>query len=124
MVWTYDAGDGTAPVSVDFGKYDSEEALQGAVAEALASGTSCQRCESVSSNVAGHRGHWSRTFTSPISNVSPAPQPYGAVFYLRAMETDFGRDDYLGSGLFYYESRQGIRNLWKVALDITWGDQS
>lgn len=40
------------------------------------------------------------------------------------METDFGRDDFLGSGLFYYESRQGVQNLWKVALDMSWGDQS
>lgn len=34
LVWTYDAGDGTAPVSVDFGEYESEEALEEALAMA------------------------------------------------------------------------------------------
>ena len=175
VIWTYDAGDGTTPVSIDFGRYDSEEALQEAIAEVLGTRTTCDpRCES-STDVAGHKAprilffptwihrlkmrqrtewspeevevriryasvdrtwiqstgrytgitsEWSRRFTFPVIRYSPAPHPHGAIFYIRAMETDFGRDDFLGSGLFYYESRQGVQNLWKVALDMSWGDQS
>lgn len=168
LVWTYEAGDGTAPVSVDFGKYDSEEALNEALADAggvlhdgnsevaghpwsrwltyspimlhgfeLHHATEWPGSEEIEITVwyrnsrgasprgtfrrTGVRANGRRNLRRPEEMLPVSPKRGGYPFYVTVMETDWGRDDFLGQVQLTVDTQQGdIDVSWWFTVDLTW----
>ena len=50
-----------------------------------------------------------------------SPKQFGAIFYIRAIETDFGRDDDLGESTYdYRHGPLAHLTLWKLNVDLSW----
>ena len=168
VVWTYDAGDGASPVSVDFGKYESEEALEEALGMAggvlndrnsetaghpysrwltyspirlhgfeLLHATEWPGSEEIEITVwyrnrhgirprataryTGIRANGKKILEEPRDMLAVSPKRGGYPFYVKAVETDWGRDDDLGQASLTVDTRQGdISTSWRFSVDLTW----
>lgn len=181
FIWTYDAGDGSAPLSVDFGSYESE----GALAEALAAAggvyhnatTGCPQSDGIacdgkdtgtpsSSRWVTYSPIWFHSFelhhatewpfreeievtvyysgrsgrvrgsateryegvvartrysADDIDMLQVSPKRGGYAFYVTAVETDWLRDDPLGTTELTVDTQQGdIDTSWWFTVNLTW----
>ncbi len=169
VVWTYEE-EGKPPVSVDYGLYDSDEALEAAIATA-AGLPMVAACDGRAGGCTGGGGgggtdsvpsthltqfvlkvhgdgvgaaeveitvgYWlqgthirgTRRETGVTKNVprdvnrvivAGVPRPGGVLFYARASETDFWRDDNLGFQRFGYSEGGTVLNLDKIDISLSW----
>lgn len=180
LIWTYDAGDGSTPMSVDVGMYDSEEALADALGAAggvyhdaadgcvqsagsacdgtVRGGTTTSRwvtyspiwlhsiylhhatefpfSEEIEVTVY-YRGRNGRVrgsamerfegvqrrvrYSREVDMLQVSPKRGGYAFYVKAVETDFWRDDDLGTASLTADTPQGdIATSWWFTANLTW----
>lgn len=185
VIWTHDPGDGSAPVSVDIGMYDSEETLTDALAEAGGvyhnAAAGCARSEGTACDGRGtvtpvsrwvtyspiwlhsfelhHATEWPgteeievtvyyvgrggdvrgwarvrregivadqrytprRDHPYSIDMLQVSPKRGGYAFSVKAIETDFWRDDHLGTASLTVDTPQGdISTSWWFTVNLTW----
>ena len=181
LIWTHDAGDGSTPMSVDVGKYESEEALADALAAAGgvyhsgAAGCAHSAGAACDGTVRGGTTTTSRWVTySPIwlhhiqlhhatefpfpeeievtvyyrgrngrvrgsamerfegvfagpeyerekDMLQVSPKRGGYPFSVKAVETDWLRDDHLGTASLTVDTQQGdIATSWWFTVNLTW----
>lgn len=171
VVWTYQE-EGKPPVSVDYGLYDSDEALAAALAEATS-----QPSVSADGEVGAHWNHadssvnysptlldrfllrhstewgseeveiivgytnhhgarvqgklrrtgvrerrwyWPRKNGQMIQMLPVSPKTNGPMFYVKAYETDWGPDDFLGSAPFWPGSPPLFYLSWWAIVGLSW----
>lgn len=180
LIWTYDAGDGSTPMSVDVGMYDSEEALADALAAAggvyhdaadgcvQSAGSACDGTvrggttpsrwvtyspiwlhsiylhhatewpfpEEIEVTVY-YRGRNGRVrgsamerfegvqrrvwYDREVDMLQVSPKRGGYPFSVKAVETDFWRDDNLGTASLTVDTPQGdIATSWWFTANLTW----
>ncbi len=172
VVWTYEE-EGKPPVSVDYGLYDSDEALKVALGQAMGGPSTSADTEvgrhrtSVDPSVAysptlldkfllRHSTEWGseeveivvwytnhdgnrvqgkmrrtgirerrwyspRNWRGAMFQLLPvSPKPQGAVFHVEAHETDWGRDDFLGSAAFGHDSSPILYLSWWMIVGLSW----
>ena len=180
FIWTYDAGDGSAPMSVDFGQHDSPEALADALAAAggvlhnaakgcpQSDGVACDGKDTGTpstsrwvtyspiwfhSFVLNHATEWPFTeeievtvyyegrngrvrgsarerregvrarhrYLAGVEMLHVSPKRGGYPFFVSAVETDFWRDDDLGTASQTVDTQQGdIATSWWFTVNLTW----